>query len=331
MIPRTANKQHDDSTTIITNKTVLKNMLNLDENFPVSDSSLNNAFPLRVPQNYLNQIQNNAPTDPLLLQVIPQDQESLQSAGFSDDPVGDLEATTDIPGLIHKYHGRVLLMVTANCAIHCRFCFRRNYPYDEGVLSAQNWENATNYIANNKSISEVILSGGDPLMVGIKRLKQLTDLISQIPHVKRLRIHTRIPIVDPQKINSNHYQWLTELKLQPIIVVHCNHANELSESSINVLQQLRHYKIQLFNQSVLLKGINDSVEALSKLSEQLFDNGVTPYYLHQLDRANGTAHFMVEDDTALSIHKQLCNTLPGYLVPKLVREQLGKRSKSTIF
>lgn len=324
MIPRTVDKRHESST-IITNSRTLRDMIQLQQLDPPQS-----LFPLRVPLNYLQQMVTGDMKDPLLLQVWPQGCEEQKIDGYSDDPVGDLAATTHIPGVIHKYRGRVLLMVTSNCAIHCRFCFRRNYPYDAGVLQPDQWMEAHHYIANDSSINEVILSGGDPLMLDPARLTRLSGMLAHIPHLKRLRIHSRVPIVDPQRLTPAYYQWLEQIPQQVIMVVHCNHANELSPATVDTLRHLRASGVHLLNQSVLLKGVNDQLEVLTSLSERLFEHGVLPYYLHLLDRATGTAHFHVEDRVVNELMDGLYRSLPGYLVPKMVREQIGLASKSPI-
>ena len=296
---------------------------------PISTAAAEN-FPLRVPLSFAACIEKGNPHDPLLLQVLPVNEELLAYPGFSNDPVGDL-ASASQTGVLHKYHGRVLFINTGSCAINCRYCFRRNFPYADLQLSKQNEDNAVQYIQGNASISEVILSGGDPLLLSDSRLTRIIQKLDSIKHLQRIRIHTRLPIVLPARITD---EFVNTLKLSPkqiIIVLHCNHANELNERVTAACQLLKNSGITLFNQSVLLKGVNDNAEVLSELSEQLFSHGIIPYYLHLLDKAAGTGHFEVSETEALEIMRQVQATLSGYLVPKLVKEQAGAKSKQHIF
>ncbi len=269
------------------------------------------------------------PDDPLLRQVLPVHQEQLVTPGFIDDPVGDLSAIAE-SGVIHKYHGRVLLITTAACAIHCRYCFRRNFPYSENQLTRQKQQQALSYIANHTDITEVILSGGDPLLLSDSRLLSLFNALNQIPHLKRIRIHSRLPVVLPARITSSLVDMLSNSPKKIVMVLHANHANELSQQVANSCQQLKKHSITLLNQSVLLKGVNDSADPLCELSEKLFTLDILPYYLHQLDKAKGTAHFAVNDETALALHHQIKSRLPGYLVPRLVKEISGKAYKISL-
>ncbi|WP_333876730.1 EF-P beta-lysylation protein EpmB [Methylobacter sp.] len=298
------------------------------DDLPISAAAADN-FPLRVPLSFAACIEKGNPHDPLLRQVLPINEELLAYPGFSNDPVGDL-ASASQTGVLHKYHGRVLFINTGSCAINCRYCFRRNFPYADLQLSKQNEDNAVQYIQDNASISEVILSGGDPLLLSDSRLTRIIQKLDSIKHLLRIRIHTRLPIVLPARITD---EFINILKLSPkqiIIVLHCNHANELNERVTAACQLLKNSGITLFNQSVLLKGVNDNAEVLAELSEQLFSQGIIPYYLHLLDKAAGTGHFEVSETEALEIMRQVQATLPGYLVPKLVKEQAGATSKQTI-
>jgi EF-P beta-lysylation protein EpmB len=283
-------------------------------------------FPLRVPLGYVARMEKGNPADPLLRQVLPLGEELLNSEGFSSDPVGDLAAMA-IPGLLHKYAGRVLLVTTPACGIHCRYCFRRHFPYTEARAATDNWQPALDYIAADASIHEVILSGGDPLSLSDQRLTRLVDQLAAIPHVKRLRLHTRQVIVLPERVDTELLNWLADCRLQTIMVVHTNHANEINDQVAAALKRLAATHISLLNQAVLLRGVNDEVSVLAALSERLFENRVLPYYLHQLDRVQGAQHFEVSDTQAIKLVKQLRERLPGYLVPRLVREQAGKSSK----
>jgi len=298
------------------------------DDLPVSVAATEN-FALRVPLSFADSMEKGNPHDPLLRQVLPIKEELLTYPGFNHDPVGDLAAATQT-GVLHKYHGRVLFINTGSCAINCRYCFRRNFPYADLQLSKQKEEAAVQYIQTDDSISEVILSGGDPLLLSDARLSRLIQQLNAIKHVKRIRIHSRLPIVLPARITGEFINILTESPKQIVMVVHCNHANEISERVIAACNLLKTGGITLFNQSVLLKGINDNAEVLCELSERLFCHGIIPYYLHLLDKATGTGHFEVSEQQASILIRQVQATLPGYLVPKLVREQAGAASKLSI-
>lgn len=283
-------------------------------------------FPLRVPRGFVDCMQPGNPNDPLLRQVLPIQAELNRYPGYSDDPVGDLPASATA-GVIHKYHGRVLLIVTGGCAVHCRYCFRRNFPYGEQQLSAQKLEHAISYMTERDEISEVILSGGDPLLLSDDKFSQLIQRISEIKQIKRIRIHSRIPIVLPARITPRLLETFNIAKPKIILVTHANHGNELSPTVASTLQLLRQSNISLLNQSVLLAGVNDDADSLTELSEKLFANGVLPYYLHLLDKASGTGHFEVNEVQASRLFQTLQQRLPGYLVPKLVRESPGAAHK----
>jgi len=283
-------------------------------------------FPVRVPYSYARRIQPGQADDPLLLQVLPLAQESISVPGYSQDPVADRDQMP-VPGLLHKYHGRVLLTLTGACAVHCRYCFRRHYPYTAANPCGQSWQTSLDYIRQHSDIDEVILSGGDPLTLSDQRLSSISRELSEIPHLKRLRLHTRLPVVIPDRVNAQLTDWLRDCDLKTIMVVHVNHANELNEDTLRAFSQLRYATDALLNQSVLLKGVNDQAATLADLSMGLFEQGVLPYYLHCLDPVSGAAHFDLADDRIEVIWKQLQATLPGYLLPRLVREIAGKPSK----
>lgn len=286
-------------------------------------------FRLLVPATYLQQMEKGNWYDPLLQQVLPLGVEQQAIEGFIHDPVGDAHAMVS-EGVLHKYHGRVLLVTTGACAIHCRYCFRQHFPYSEANPAKQEWHDALAYIAANPKITEVILSGGDPLVLSDQRLQTLCQHIAAIPHVKRLRIHTRLPVVLPERIDQNFLQWFKKLPLQKIVVIHANHAQEIGNEVKRALLQLKSVNTLLLNQSVLLRGVNDSINALSTLSECLIEQEVVPYYLHLLDRVQGAAHFEVTSKEAKQLVTQLRHHLPGYMVPKLVREVAGEASKQLI-
>jgi EF-P beta-lysylation protein EpmB len=287
-------------------------------------------FPLIIPEFLSKSIDFNNENDPILKQVLPQKFELESKKNYADDPVGDLNASP-VKGVIHKYHGRILLIASGICAVNCRYCFRRNFNYAQNYASGNNWKNAIDYIKNNCDINEVILSGGDPLMLSTKALKNLTDQLLKIEHIKTFRIHTRIPLVSPSRITKNFLNLLQSLPLKKVMVIHTNHSNELNESLKSVFKSILNTDTLLLNQSVLLKGINDNELILSDLSHKLFNFGVLPYYLNQLDKAKGTHHYRVSNSQAKSIHKKLLENLPGYLVPKLVEEISGKLNKSPLF
>ena len=287
-------------------------------------------FPLRVPRGFVACMETGNPHDPLLRQVLPLQAELLDYPGYSHDPVGDLPAVATA-GVIHKYQGRVLFIVTGGCAIHCRYCFRRNFPYQELQLSTQKTQQAIDFITQRTDISEVILSGGDPLLLNDEKLGRLLQQLSGIPHLKRLRIHSRSPVVLPERITPALLEQLRASPQQIVLVMHANHANELSAAVGKSCALLKASNITLLNQSVLLKGVNDSGLALCQLSEQLFACGVLPYYLHLLDKASGVGHFEVPESVARDLIQQVRRNLPGYLVPKLVKEVAGAEYKIGVY
>ena len=266
------------------------------------------------------------PSDPLLRQVLPLDDEMRPMPGFGLDAVGDGAAKT-APGVIQKYRGRALLVATGSCAIHCRYCFRRHFPYAEETAARDGWRDAVDLIRQDASIEEVLLSGGDPLSLSNGKLAELTGALADIPHLRRLRIHSRLPIVVPERVDDGLMGWLSTLPWPVTLVVHANHANEFDGTVDAALGRLRAAGVHLLNQAVLLRGVNDSVDALGALSERGFAAGVLPYYLHQLDRVAGVAHFEVDDAHARALHAGLAARLSGYLVPRLVREIPGDTGK----
>ncbi len=286
-------------------------------------------FPLRVPRGFVARMRHGDPHDPLLRQVLPLAEEYLAAEEFRTDPVGDLAAMV-APGVLHKYHGRVLLTATGACAIHCRYCFRRHFPYADANPAVDQWHSALEYIAGDTSVTEVILSGGDPLTMSDRRLAELTTRLEAIPHLRRLRLHTRLPIVLPERVNDELLDWLGSTRFKTVVVVHANHANEIDASVALALARLKATGAQLLNQSVLLRGVNDSADVLVALSEVLFEAGVMPYYLHMLDQVQGAAHFEVQDAAARCLMAELNRRLPGYLVPRLVREIPGAPGKVSV-
>ena len=304
-------------------------LLDLPAEFAAAAQESARQFRLFVPRGFLSRMQPGDPLDPLLRQVLPLAEETIEVPGFSVDPVRDDLAERQ-PGLLHKYDGRVLLVTTGTCAIHCRYCFRRHFPYDEAPRSLADWQPAIDEIASDETVREVILSGGDPLTLVDSTLATLVDRIGQIPHLRRLRFHTRLPIVIPERVTGELVDLVRGSRLTPIIVLHANHANELDAHVADAITRLRDAGILLLNQAVLLAGINDSVEAQAALSERLVDLRVVPYYLHQLDRVAGAAHFEVPLDKGRQIIRELRDRLPGYAVPRYVAEVPGDGSKSII-
>ena len=282
-------------------------------------------FALRVPRCFVARMRPGDPVDPLLRQVLPVDLEARPAAGFTIDPVGEMRRPP-VDGVLHKYHGRALAVATGVCAIHCRYCFRRHFPYSE-LGAGGDWGAVVGRVAADPEISEVILSGGDPLTIPDASLGQLAGALAAVPHVRRLRIHTRLPIVLPQRADEKLAAWMGDLGVSLVVVVHANHANEVDADVRRALGALAGTGATLLNQAVLLRGVNDTVDALADLSEVLFDAGVLPYYLHMLDPVDGAGHFDVSENEARRLQARLTSRLPGYLVPRLVREVEGARSK----
>lgn len=290
---------------------------------------LQHDFPLRVPRGFVQRMIRGNPRDPLLLQVLPVTEELQEMAGFSCDPLGELDAMPS-PGLLHKYPGRALLTLTGACAVHCRYCFRRHFPYTEANPGTGHWQAAIDYLEKTAEVSELILSGGDPLTLTDARLHSLTNRLTKIPHIRTLRIHTRLPVVLPARVDDGLLDWIASLPTRVVMVIHCNHPNEIDDSVIAALDKLNGAGVTLLNQSVLLRDVNDNVGTLVQLSHRLFNAGVLPYYLHQLDRVQGAAHFEVDIEQALDLESGLRAALPGYLVPQLVREVPGESGKTPL-
>jgi EF-P beta-lysylation protein EpmB len=286
-------------------------------------------FPLRVPRAYVDRMTPGDPADPLLRQVLAIEAENDAVAGFGPDPVGESEHSP-VPGVLHKYAGRALLVATGACAVHCRYCFRRHFPYQEQMATGSRLEQALAWLADRPDIDEVILSGGDPLSLSDRRLAELLGELAAIPHLRRLRIHTRLPVVEPARLTARLRALLADQRWQSVLVLHANHGRELSADLEAGLAPLRGAGVTLLNQAVLLQGVNDSADALADLGERLFAAGVLPYYLHLLDPVDGAAHFEVDEAVARSLHDQLRARLPGYLVPRLVREQSGAPAKTVL-
>jgi EF-P beta-lysylation protein EpmB len=287
------------------------------------------GFPMRVPRAYAAKMRPRDPDDPLLRQVLPLDLELLTVEGFVRDAVGDRDARRGA-GVLMKYEGRALLVATGACAVHCRYCFRRHFPYAEETAAAERFRPALARLREQRGLRELILSGGDPLALSTSKLEELSRELPTLPDLRILRIHTRIPVVLPERVDEELCAWLERLPLRRVVVLHANHPRELDAGVARACRDLAAAGCLLLNQSVLLAGVNDRIEVLAELSEALFDCGVLPYYLHQLDRVQGTAHFAVEDERARRIHRGLAARLPGYLVPRLVREIAGAPAKMPV-
>jgi len=284
------------------------------------------GFPLFVPRGYLARMRPGDVNDPLLRQVLPLAEEQTTPPGFVLDPVGDTTATRS-PGMLHKYRGRVLMVTTGACAVHCRYCFRRHFPYSQGPRSPEDWAPALAEIAQDSTLREVILSGGDPLTLVDPQLAELARRLASVGHLRRLRVHTRLPLMIPERIDDALLAWLTGTRLAPWMVIHANHPRELEGDVVGALARLTAAGVVLLNQSVLLRGVNDDTETMVELCERLVDLRVVPYYLHQLDRVVGAAHFEVSRAEGLAIVRALRKRLPGYAVPRYVHEAAGAAHK----
>lgn len=316
---------------LITDPQELLQILQLSPDQLLSGALLaSQAFKLRVPRAFVSRIQPGNPLDPLLLQVLPHHLELEDHPGFVTDPLGEEQANQQ-PGVLHKYKSRFLLTLTGACAVHCRYCFRRHFPYQENLPKNEDWINIKQYLESQLDINEVILSGGDPLTLSNRKLKTWIERLESVPHLKFLRIHSRVPIVIPNRIDEELLSMLKNSRLRIILVVHSNHASELDDLTCKQLHQLVQHQITVLNQAVLLKGVNDSAQVLIDLSYRLFDAGVMPYYLHVLDKVKGAHHFDLPAEHINEIYTEVLANLPGYLVPKLVREIAGEKNKTPLF
>ncbi len=334
IIPHTSPDAHqpcwqEQLATAIRDPAELLKRLNIDPTHLDSSIEAQQAWSIRVPLPYVQRMRKGDINDPLLRQVLPLGSEMLSVPGFSNDPLGEEDANP-ISGVVHKYHGRALLIISPACAIHCRYCFRRHFPYEDNSLGKSEWQTAFDYLSNDMSISEVIYSGGDPLAANDNFLLWITEKIAAIPHIKRLRIHTRLPLVIPSRITDSCLHWLTATRLKVVMVWHINHPNEIDHAVRRTAGLLKHHNIELLNQSVLLKQVNDSAQTLISLSEALFEAGILPYYIHRLDKVDGAAHFDIGHDKVQQLQQALLDFLPGYLVPRFVFEQAGTSSKQAL-
>ena len=305
----------------------LLNLLGLPLSLLKNSEEAHRQFPTRVPLSFVQRMKPGDPTDPLLLQVLPNSEEMKNIKDYIVDPVGDLAAQV-VPGLLHKYHGRALLVATGACGIHCRYCFRRHFPYTQNNPLTENWRQIYAYLSNDTSIREIILSGGDPLSLSDDKLATLIHQLETIKHLRVLRIHTRLPIVLPQRVSEPLLDILSKTRFITSVVVHVNHANEIDQQVMSALKKIKQSGALLLNQSVLLRGINNNAEVLSDLSYRLLEAGVLPYYLHLLDQVEGSAHFYCTAQSAALILESLRRMLPGYLVPRLVQEIAGNPYKT---
>lgn len=287
------------------------------------------SFPLLVPHSFVARMRPGDAQDPLLRQVLPTSEESASASGFVSDPVGD-QLSRRVPGLLQKYHGRALLVATGACAVHCRYCFRREYPYQQDPRRMEDWEPALQELRADSSVTEVIFSGGDPLMLTDQRLSEMLAAVDRIPHVERIRFHTRLPIVLPARITDELLDQLAGLRAQVVVVVHANHGNEIVDDCADALRRLVSNGQPVLNQAVLLRGVNDDADVMETLCRRLINLGVIPYYLHQLDQVSGAAHFECEPAIGLKIIRILQSRLPGYAVPKFVQEIPGEPSKTPL-
>lgn len=315
---------------VVTDPALLLDLLELDPALLPAATAASQLFPLKVPRGFIARMKKKDPKDPLLLQVLPLQAELNNHREYTKDPLHEMEKNP-VPGLLHKYYGRVLVTLSGTCPVHCRYCFRRHFPYEKNNPNKTGREKIIDYIAQDKTLSEVILSGGDPLMVNDNVLHHFTESLSTITHIKRLRIHSRIPIVLPERITSEFLAWIASIPFQTIVVVHCNHPQEINESVKDAATWLKKSNVTLLNQSVLLKGINDDAKTLMALSEKLFEIGIQPYYLHLLDKVEGAAHFDQDIKLVKSLLKEMMEKSSGYLVPKLVYEKAGAKTKIPVF
>jgi EF-P beta-lysylation protein EpmB len=313
----------------ITEPLELLRLLELDPEQAPGAMAAARAFALRVPRGFVRRMRRGDARDPLLLQVWPGARELIEEPGFLSDPLAE-RAATRAPGLLQKYLGRALLITTGACAVHCRYCFRREFPYELANGEGARWQQAVGAIRADESIEEIILSGGDPLSLTNARLRALSAALHDVPHLRRLRIHTRTAIVLPERVDTGLTNWLAALPWPTVVVLHCNHANEIDSEVRLAAERLRAAGATLLNQSVLLAGINDSVDALEQLSRALWSARIMPYYLHMLDRVRGSAQFEVGEPRARQLMGELAARLPGYLLPRLVRESAGAPAKTML-
>ncbi|TPH15086.1 EF-P beta-lysylation protein EpmB [Litorilituus lipolyticus] len=313
---------------VITDPKEMLQMLNICPDDYLQHFKARKLFPVRVPKSFINRMVKGDINDPLLKQVMPLSQEFVITEGYSLDPLEEHDTVAE--GLLHKYHNRVLMVVKAGCAVNCRYCFRRHFPYQDNSPNKQRWQEALTYIAKHSNVNEVIFSGGDPLMASDEHLEWLIKQLEKISHVRRIRIHSRLPVVMPSRVTNKLATILKQSRLKSTIVLHINHPNEINKEFNDALEPLRCARIPLFNQSVLLKGVNDNASCLIALCETLFDIGIQPYYLHLFDAVQGAAHFDVDEEKAKRLANEMLAKLSGFMMPKLVREIAGQPNKTPI-
>ena len=316
---------------LITDPQELLNTLHLSKDDLLSGAILaSEQFKLRVPRAFVEKMATSDPKDPLLLQVLPHHLELEEHKDFITDPLGE-EKANYLPGVLHKYESRFLLTLTGACAVHCRYCFRRHFPYQENLPKNKDWNNIKNYIVAHPQINEVILSGGDPLTLSNEKLAIWIERLSSLAQIKTLRLHTRVPVVIPKRLDDELLTLLKKSRLRIVMVIHSNHANELDDFTVSQLKNFADQNLTILNQAVFLKGVNDCADVLVALSKRLFEARVMPYYLHVLDKVKGAQHFDLNHVIIEQIYTELLARLPGYLVPKLVREIAGEKNKTPLY
>lgn len=303
--------------------------LNLPDAMIKDGVNAQQTFKLLVPRPYLSRIEMGNPTDPILLQILPSAAEMQLVPGYTTDPLEEADHTPQ-KAIVHKYKRRLLVIAAGTCAVNCRYCFRRHFPYGENQLAQAEWQSVIEYLKQHPEVNEVILSGGDPLMMKDALLADKVRKLEALPQIKRLRIHSRLPVVIPQRVCDDMLAWINSSRLDIIMVWHINHGNEVDEQVIQAAQQLKQAGVTLLNQGVLLKGVNDTVEAQVNLSEAVFNAGLMPYYMFTLDPVEGAAHFDISVEQAQRLMGKVAAELPGYLVPRLAKEIPGKLAK-TVF
>jgi EF-P beta-lysylation protein EpmB len=313
----------------VTRPDELLHLLNLPKELLPAAESAAELFPLRVPREFVSRIKVGNVNDPLLRQILPIHLEHSEVDGYSSDPLDEASASP-VPGVVHKYKDRVLLITSGACAINCRYCFRRHYPYDANQLGGGQWQQALLYIRENTDLKEVIFSGGDPLVTSDTRLQRMLNDLESIEHLERVRFHTRFPVVIPSRVTEQFCQILLDSRLSSVVVLHINHSNEIDKSLGDSISRLKSAGVTVLNQAVLLKGVNDTANELANLSRELFSHGALPYYLFLFDPVAGASHFDVGDEEGLAIYKELQAELPGFLLPKLAKEIPGRTSKTLI-
>lgn len=305
----------------------LINYLDLPPKLALSMGQAQQDFRIMVPTPYLDRIEKGNLADPLLLQILPTEQELARPEGYVQDPLAEKNYSPQ-KSVVHKYKNRVLVILASSCAINCRYCFRRHFPYGEHQQEKGEWQQLLDYLQQHPSVNEVIFSGGDPLMLKDSQIAERIQTLNALPQLKRIRFHTRLPVVIPQRVCDEMLAWINASKLDIIMVLHTNHANEIDAEVEQAMQKLTDAKVTLLNQGVLLRGVNDSVEAQVALSERVFAAGILPYYMFTLDSVAGAAHFDIPVEEAQQLMGQVAAELPGYLVPRLAKEIPGKRAKS---